>query len=320
MDRVRTTKESEILSYWKRHAVVVLVAGGLLAFALSACGLSTRLIDVEIEVFRSWGILEWGRWEPLRASFVSMEIEALAEEDRVRVASTTDLHYVFRRAYSIEPVLGSRYRVALTNRTEHLLGVVLAIDGLNTNDGVRLLETERDKKWVLLPDQTVRIAGWQVTDDQALAFLFGTPSQAHSPLDERRGEIRVDVYLPDEGAKGTAATSVIDQPTIRIPFTSATAAPVETVALSYVRENVSLGILCEETTGAGIRISQVVAGTVAELKGLRSGDIVTYVSAVPVNSCGDLQAFLATRSPGDRVVLKVHREDRAFLLTLELAE
>ena len=308
------------MSHWRRQAVVVLVAGGLLAFGLSACGLSTRLLDVEIEVFRSWGVLGWGHWEPLRVSFVSMEIEGLAPEDRVRVAAVEDLQYVFRRAYSIEPVLGSAYRVALTNRTEHLLGVVLAIDGLNTNGGAKLVKTEGDKKWVLLADQTVRIAGWQVTDEKALAFLFGTPSQAHSPLDERRGEIRIDVYLPDEGIRGTAATSVIDQPTIQIPFRSVTSGPVETVTLSYARESVSLGILCEETSGAGIRISRVVAGTVAELKGLRSGDIVTYVNAVPVNSCGDLRAFLATRGPGDRVVLKVHREDRAFLLTLELEE
>jgi len=48
--------------------------------------------------------------------------------------------------------------------------------------------------------------------------------------------------------------------------------------------------------------------------------VITYINAVPIRSCQELESYLATKAPGDRVVLKVHREDRAFLLTLELQE
>jgi S1-C subfamily serine protease len=48
--------------------------------------------------------------------------------------------------------------------------------------------------------------------------------------------------------------------------------------------------------------------------------VITYINAVPVNTCAELAAYLATRKPGDRVVVKVHREDRDFLLTLEIEE
>jgi S1-C subfamily serine protease len=83
---------------------------------------------------------------------------------------------------------------------------------------------------------------------------------------------------------------------------------------------VSLGILCGETGGVGVRITRVVEGTIAELRGLQAGDVITHVNTIAVNTCAEFAAVLATKNPGDRVVLKLHRADRYFLLTLEIEE
>jgi S1-C subfamily serine protease len=113
---------------------------------------------------------------------------------------------------------------------------------------------------------------------------------------------------------------MIDQPTVVIPFVSATTFPTETLTFDYSRDRVVLGIQCEETEGAGIRIAGVVEGTAAEQAGLRSGDIITYANAVAINSCSDMQELLDSKSPGDRIVIKVHRPERVFLIMVELEE
>jgi len=313
----------------------------LVGLSVAVGAASGRYIDVEVEVFRSWGFLGLGSWETLEPSLVAVRIDPLPAMDAARISEIQEacdagdgdaagchvienVEYALVHSFGVTPNLDEAYRVVLRNTTESLLGIVLEIDGLNTNGSTEVVGTSEDKKWVLLPGQIVQISGWQVSTDEALAFRFGVPSQSHSPLAEQRGSICVHVYVPDvvaqDSVKGTEAAELIDQPTVQIPFRSATRMPVERIEYAYARGEVGLGFLCEETVGAGVRISNVVTGTIGELKGLREGDVITYISAVPINSCADLASFLATKSPGERVVLKVHREGRAFLLTLELQE
>jgi len=317
--------------------IVVLLA----ALGLSAAAAQGTYLDVTVEAFQSWGFLGLGRWVEMVPSLVAVRIEHLADEDAGRVEELQtacdsgdldqaacglldDVAYGIVRSFGITPNLDETYRVHLTNRTDAPLGVVLEIDGLNTNGSAPASGTSEDKKWILRPGQEATVSGWQVSEAEALAFRFEIPSLTHSPLVELRGMIRVYVYVPDPMAedlpKGTAAGELIDQPTVVMPFASATEQPVEQFFFSYARGDVGLGFQCEETDGAGIRISEVTPGTVSDVKGLEAGDVITYINAVPINSCADLTSFLASKLPGDRVVLKVHRERRAFLLTLELQD
>jgi hypothetical protein len=323
-----------------RNGVLVL----LVVFAFLGCAVhaaSGEFIEVEIEVFRSWGFLGWGSWETLETRFITSRIAPIATEDAEGLAELrafcaggaaqvdetacdflAGLQHISVQSHAFSAELGKEYRVVLRNLTSASLGVVLSVDGLNSNGNAPVRGDESDRKWVLLPQQTVRIAGWQISEDEALQFRFGTPSKTHSPLMEERGGITVYVYLPDplgtDHAKGTEAGAIIGQPTVRIPFSSATAGPVETVAFDYSSDSVRLGILCTETDGPGIRIVGVIEGTIADVKGLRVGDVITYADARPIDSCQDLGDLVATKSPGDRIVVKVHREQRVFLLTLEL--
>ena len=300
--------------------ISVLLVSSLIGVAVNGLGITGRYIDVEVEVFHSWGLFGLGTWESLEPRLISLAIEPLFDDD----AGSVGIDYGFHRDYSINPSLGDPYRVVLTNRTDSLLGVVLAIDGLNTNGDAQVTGTDADRKWVLLPHQAVRIVGWRVGTDRALRFSFATPSGSHSPVSSERGMIRVYAYLPgsEEGGfeKGTGAGQLVDQPTVRIPFHSASHSPLEVISIGYARGEIGLGFACKEVDGAGIMVGSVITGTIAELRGLREGDLISYANGIPIDSCFDLQDLLATKSPGDRIVVKVHREGRAFLLMLEIEE
>jgi len=252
----------------------------LAGVSLSGYAISGRYVDVDIEAFHGWGFLGLGTWNGIEPRLVSLRIEPLPADDAGRVG----IDYAFYRDYSIVPSLGDPYRVVLTNRTDGLLGIVLAIDGLNTNGDAKVTGTDADRKWILLP----------------YAYL---PSPGNGSFE-----------------KGTGAGELTDQPTIRIPFRSASHVPLEVISIGYGRGKIGLGFTCAEVEGAGIMVGDVIPGTIADLRGLRAGDVITYANAAAVNSCSDLQAILAARSPGDRVVVKVHREGRAFLLMLEIEE
>lgn len=327
-----------------RRIFLTLLAGCLI-YGAGLFAATGQFLVVEVEVFQSWGILHWGTWEPMDEELLSTRVLQLSEEDDEAVAdiltacdAAADLgggvggscnaldrfYYVREGEYDLDPLLGRPYRIQLRNLTAGYLGVVLAVDGLNTNGNAPIVGDASDRKWILRPFQTVSISGWQVTADEALQFEFAPPSQSHSSLEQLRGAIQLEVYLADpfasEDKRGTYAGEMIDQPTVVIPFMSATTHPVETLTFDYSRDRVILGVQCEGTEGAGIRIAAVVEGTAAEHAGLRVGDIITYANAIPINTCSDMQELLNSKSPGDRIVLKVHRPERVFLIMVELEE
>ncbi len=327
-----------------RRILLTLLVGCLI-YGVGLFAATGQFVVVEVEAFESWGILHWGTWEPMEEELLTTRVLQLSAEDDQAVTdvlaacdSAPDLsgaergscnalkrfYYVREARYDLDPLLGRPYRIQLRNLTSGYVGVVLAIDGLNTNGNAPIVGDASDRKWILRPFQTVAISGWQVSAEEALQFEFATPSQSHSGLESLRGTIQVAVYLADpfadENRRGTEAGEMIDQPTVVIPFVSVTTSPVETLTFDYSRDRVMLGIQCQETDGAGIRIAAVVQGTAAEQAGLRVGDIITYASAIPINTCSDMQELLDSKSPGDRIILKVHRPERVFLITVELEE
>jgi predicted metalloprotease with PDZ domain len=60
--------------------------------------------------------------------------------------------------------------------------------------------------------------------------------------------------------------------------------------------------------GAPLQVSQVVPGTPAEAAGLRPGDVLLALNGQPVPRY--LPAWLHDHSPGDKVALRVHRDDK----------
>jgi len=80
-----------------------------------------------------------------------------------------------------------------------------------------------------------------------------------------------------------------------------------------------LGVtIADATTGAGARVSSVVADSPAAKAGLQAGDVITAVDGTSISGTDDLTSILARHSPGDKVTLTVDRNGTTKQLTVTL--
>ncbi len=62
-----------------------------------------------------------------------------------------------------------------------------------------------------------------------------------------------------------------------------------------------------ETTDTGVRVGQVMPGSVAEAAGIKAGDIVVAAAGFPVNNVGDLIEIVGRQAPGTWLPVTVRR-------------
>lgn len=98
--------------------------------------------------------------------------------------------------YYLEARAGSRYAVALANRSGQRLGVVLTVDGLNAISGER--DTGRGRMYVLDPWQSTSVQGWRSSLQEVRQFTFVDERRSYAAragkANEKMGWIEVAVY------------------------------------------------------------------------------------------------------------------------------
>jgi hypothetical protein len=98
--------------------------------------------------------------------------------------------------YYLEACAGSRYAVALANRTGERGGVVLTVDGLNAISGAR--DTGRGRMYVLDPWQSTSVQGWRTSLQDVRQFTFVDERRSYATrtgqANEKMGWIEVAVY------------------------------------------------------------------------------------------------------------------------------
>ena len=62
----------------------------------------------------------------------------------------------------------------------------------------------------------------------------------------------------------------------------------------------------------GVLVYRLVEGGSAKAAGLREGDVILKVDGKPVNEPNELQAYVSTKRPGDRVTVTVYRDGKRF--------
>lgn len=62
----------------------------------------------------------------------------------------------------------------------------------------------------------------------------------------------------------------------------------------------------------GVLVDNIVDGGAADQAGLKVGDVILMVDGREVNAANELQTLIATRHPGDAVLLKVYRDGKSF--------
>ena len=98
--------------------------------------------------------------------------------------------------YYLEARTGSRYAVALANRSAERVGVVLTVDGLNAISGGR--DTARGRMYVLDPWQSTSVQGWRTSLQDVRQFTFVDERRSYATrsgqANEKMGWIEVAVY------------------------------------------------------------------------------------------------------------------------------
>ncbi|MDD5646644.1 MAG: RICIN domain-containing protein [Candidatus Bipolaricaulis sp.] len=79
-----------------------------------------------------------------------------------------------------------------------------------------------------------------------------------------------------------------------------------------------LGMTCETATGPGVVVAVVAAGSPADLGDLRVGDIILSIDGQTIISCADVEQLMATKKPGETIIVQVMRGTASTLLTVEL--
>jgi hypothetical protein len=98
--------------------------------------------------------------------------------------------------FYVEARKGSRYAVALANRTGERIGVVLTVDGLNAISGER--DTGRGRMYVLDPWQRTTVQGWRTSLQEVRRFTFVDERASYAArsakANEKMGWIEVAAY------------------------------------------------------------------------------------------------------------------------------
>ena len=70
-----------------------------------------------------------------------------------------------------------------------------------------------------------------------------------------------------------------------------------------------LGVRVGDITGNGVLVGEVIAAGPAARAGLRAGDVIVSIAGKPTSSATGLSEVLATLRPGQRVAVKIVRQD-----------
>jgi putative serine protease PepD len=72
------------------------------------------------------------------------------------------------------------------------------------------------------------------------------------------------------------------------------------------------------TSGNGVTVGQVSAGSAAASAGVKAGDVITAVDGTNVATAEKLRAIIAGHKPGDSVTLTIQRGGSSKTLTATL--
>src|SRR5262249_27665480 len=87
--------------------------------------------------------------------------------------------YPFRDKTYVEALRGRSFTLRLHNPTSERVAVALSVDGLNVVDAKRTTAADATK-WILSPDQTVEIPGWQVSGETSRRFFFTETGRSYA--------------------------------------------------------------------------------------------------------------------------------------------
>ena len=313
-----------------------------------------RYIDWTIEEYNGWS------WKPLSTWPDNQDSDRRCDEYDFQNRPDECIDDVFNKhkdqqhggeyadfqEFRIQPTLGKKYRIRVTNLTECRLAVVVDVDGKNSINSRNVSGTSGDAAWVLDRNTTINVKGFQSGSNTAMEFYWTERGDAHSDRPDKLGAIKMYVYFEDgycaretlendydshdggrslarEKPGATGAGNEVYNPVHWVNFKSYSKYPLEKVSVTYDNRrkddgrdgyghysNCFTGIGVEGSTSGytGIYLNEVYMHGPAWNAGIRAGDKIVKVAGKNVNSIQAMKNITTRMSPGDYVVIKyVHK-------------
>jgi hypothetical protein len=96
----------------------------------------------------------------------------------ILVGGSPQPRHAHQGRWYVEALKGREYVIQLRNPFGVRIAVALSVDGLNTIDA-RQTSAADARKWVLNPNETVTISGWQTSRSEARRFEFTTEERSY---------------------------------------------------------------------------------------------------------------------------------------------
>jgi serine protease Do len=148
------------------------------------------------------------------------------------------------------------------------------------------------------------------------------PGNSGGPLFNGRGEvvgINAQIYSHTGGYQGLSFAIPIDV-ALKIRDQIVATGKAEHGRLGVSVQDLNQGLA--ESFGLkrpdGALVSQVVPGSAAAAAGLKPGDVITQVNGQPVERSGSLSSIVGMSAPGEKVTLKVWRDQREIEVAAKL--
>lgn len=92
------------------------------------------------------------------------------------------------------------------------------------------------------------------------------------------------------------------------------------LGISYARENLPEEVKIREglKEGEGVQVQEVQDNSAAKAAGIKKGDIITKIDQTPITSNADLVGALASKTPGDKIVVSYARDGKELTSTVTL--
>ncbi|MEA4955306.1 MAG: trypsin-like peptidase domain-containing protein [Pseudoflavonifractor sp.] len=167
-------------------------------------------------------------------------------------------------------------------------------------------------------DRTVTVGGWDMTLVQTTAAL--NSGNSGGALINQYGQV-----VGITNMKMMSDYDTIEGLGFAIPTASAKMVVDQLIAQGYISGRPVLGVTVTTQAGggktrAGARIVSVTAGSDAEAKGLRVGDVIFSAQGEPVDTTEDLREIISRYEAGDSITLEYQRNGETATVSVCLME
>jgi hypothetical protein len=126
----------------------------------------------------------------------TVEVRIVTDDGRTLPTYPVQLSHGVRKVYT-EAIKGNHYRIAVKNRINRRVGLVIAVDGRNIISGKKSWLKSNERMYIIEPHGSGEFAGWRTAQDRINRFYFTDIPDSYAAAfgdESAMGVITVAIY------------------------------------------------------------------------------------------------------------------------------